>query len=107
MNAGIERAAGEFGVIGIGGRDQQSLGRQREQFLERGAGRNSVALLDEPPARGRGIGDGHQLEAVIKRNEIGNMLDLGDQARAGNGDPQSGHVAPIGRAGFERPGPKR
>ena len=94
MQTAAKRLRRELMMIGIGCSDNHGGGAERPQFIGAGHSSNAELAGNVLPGGRRWIGDRQELEFVAQEQEIGDVLDLGDQPAAGNHDFQLGHAYP-------------
>ena len=79
---------------GVGRSDHHGIERLSQQPVEVVECLDAELLADEGAHLGRRIVDAEDLELALQLQQIGNVLDLGDAARADHPDPDALHDAP-------------
>src|SRR5436190_857463 len=92
VQARAEPGQHRVGVEGVGDSHDQRvelLPKERVERLVRGC---AVTLADRGPYGGRRVCDPDELEPVAERDQVGDVLDLCDQARPDDAHPKARHL---------------
>src|SRR5262249_21455516 len=88
MRSARERVQRYLGMVLIGGGHEDRVDSGVQQLLIAAVGRESAAL-QFPAHVCRRVGDADDLVESLQALQVGNMLDLADQARADDTDPDT------------------